>query len=53
MWIVSQMDTLGKRYDQRFNVSDLRVGSALVHMYANCGSLDDARVVFEGIDRLN
>ncbi|CAM6086218.1 unnamed protein product [Calypogeia fissa] len=27
--------------------SDLRVGSALVHMYAESGSIDDARVVFD------
>ncbi|CAM6124798.1 unnamed protein product [Calypogeia fissa] len=27
--------------------SDVRVGTALVHMYAECGSLDDARLVFD------
>ena len=27
--------------------SDLRVGSALVHMYAKCGSIDDARLAFD------
>lgn len=29
--------------------SDLRVGSALVHTYAKCGRIDDARLVFEGM----
>jgi pentatricopeptide repeat protein len=29
---------------------DLRVGTALVHMYAKCGSMDDARLVFEGME---
>src|SRR5436189_236697 len=27
--------------------SDVRVGSALVHMYAKCGSIDDARLAFD------
>ena len=27
--------------------SDVRVGSALVHMYAKCGSIEDAAVVFD------
>jgi len=27
--------------------SDVRVGNALVHMYAKCGSIDDARLVFD------
>lgn len=31
---------------------DLRVGSALVRMYAKCGSIDDAKLVFDGmVDR--
>ena len=29
--------------------SDVRVGSALIHMYANCGSIEDAAVVFESM----
>ncbi|KAG0607081.1 hypothetical protein M758_8G001900 [Ceratodon purpureus] len=29
---------------------DLRVGNALVHMYAKCGSMDDARVVFDRME---
>ena len=29
--------------------SDVRVGSALVHMYAKCGSLEDAAVVFDSM----
>ncbi|CAM6092218.1 unnamed protein product [Calypogeia fissa] len=31
--------------------SDLRVGSALVHMYAESGSIDDARVVFDRMEK--
>jgi pentatricopeptide repeat protein len=30
--------------------SDLRVGSALVHMYAKSGSIDDARLVFDRME---
>jgi len=30
--------------------SDLPVGNALVHKYANCGSLDDARLVFDWME---
>ncbi|KAG0565624.1 hypothetical protein M758_7G001800 [Ceratodon purpureus] len=30
--------------------SDLRVGNALVHMYAKSGSIDDARVVFDEME---
>ena len=30
--------------------SDVRVGSALVHMYAKCGSIDDARLAFDKIE---
>ncbi|CAM6107095.1 unnamed protein product [Calypogeia fissa] len=30
---------------------DLRVGNALVHMYAKCGSLDDARLVFDRMEK--
>lgn len=30
-------------------ISDLRVGNALIHMYAKCGSIDDARLVFDGM----
>jgi pentatricopeptide repeat protein len=30
--------------------SNLRVGSALVHMYAECGSMDDARLVFDRME---
>ncbi|CAM6085796.1 unnamed protein product [Calypogeia fissa] len=33
--------------------SDVRVGSALVHMYAESGSLDDARLVFEKMEKRN
>jgi pentatricopeptide repeat protein len=29
---------------------DLCVGNALVHMYAKCGSMDDARLVFDRIE---
>jgi pentatricopeptide repeat protein len=29
---------------------DLRVGNALVHMYAKCGSMDDARLVFDRME---
>ena len=36
-------------HEARFE-SDVRVGSALIHMYAKCGSLDDARVVFERME---
>ncbi|CAM6102793.1 unnamed protein product [Calypogeia fissa] len=31
--------------------SDLRVGNALVHMYAESGSIDDARVVFDRMEK--
>ena len=31
--------------------SDLRVGGSLLHMYANCGSIDDARVVFGRMEK--
>ncbi|CAM6093169.1 unnamed protein product [Calypogeia fissa] len=31
--------------------SDLRVGSALVHMYAESGSIDDARVIFDRMEK--
>ncbi|CAM6083482.1 unnamed protein product [Calypogeia fissa] len=31
--------------------SDLRVGNALVHMYAKSGSIDDARVVFDRMEK--
>ncbi|CAM6128519.1 unnamed protein product [Calypogeia fissa] len=31
--------------------SDVRVGSALVHMYAESGSLDDARLVFDRMEK--
>ncbi|CAM6128797.1 unnamed protein product [Calypogeia fissa] len=30
--------------------SDLRVGSALIRMYAKCGSIDDARLVFDRVE---
>ena len=30
--------------------SDVRVGSALVHMYAKCGSIDDARLAFDKME---
>ncbi|KAG0569542.1 hypothetical protein KC19_6G098400 [Ceratodon purpureus] len=33
--------------------SDLRVGSALVHMYAKSGSIDDARLVFDRMEERN
>jgi pentatricopeptide repeat protein len=33
--------------------SDLRVGSALVHMYAKTGSIDDARLVFDRMEDRN
>jgi pentatricopeptide repeat protein len=29
---------------------DLRVGNAQVHMYAKCGSMDDARLVFDRME---
>ena len=29
--------------------SDVRVGSALIHMYAKCGSIEDAAVVFDSM----
>jgi pentatricopeptide repeat protein len=29
---------------------NLRVGNALVHMYAKCGSMDDARLVFDRME---
>lgn len=32
---------------QDLNVCDVRVGSALVDMYAKCGNINDARVVFD------
>ncbi|CAM6120724.1 unnamed protein product [Calypogeia fissa] len=31
--------------------SDLRVGNALVHMYAKSGSIDDARLVFDRMEK--
>jgi pentatricopeptide repeat protein len=31
--------------------SDLRVGNALVHMYAKSGSIDDARLIFDGMKK--
>ena len=33
--------------------SDVRVGSALVHMYAKCGSMDDARLAFDKMEERN
>ena len=33
--------------------SDVRVGSALVHMYANSGSIEDAQLVFERMEECN
>ena len=33
--------------------SDVRVGSALVHMYAKCGSIEDAQLVFERMEECN
>ncbi|CAM6097083.1 unnamed protein product [Calypogeia fissa] len=33
--------------------SDVRVGSALVHMYAQSGSIDDARLLFDRMGRRN
>ncbi|CAM6127608.1 unnamed protein product [Calypogeia fissa] len=33
--------------------SDLRVGSALIHMYGESGSLDDARLVFDRMEKRN
>ena len=33
--------------------SDVRVGSALVHMYAKCGSIDDARLAFDKMEERN
>ncbi|CAM6084194.1 unnamed protein product [Calypogeia fissa] len=33
--------------------SDVRVGSALVHMYAKSGSIDDARLVFDRLETRN
>jgi pentatricopeptide repeat protein len=33
--------------------SDLRVGSALIHMYAKSGSIDDARLVFDRMKERN
>ena len=33
--------------------SDVRVGSALIHMYAKCGSVEDAAVVFESMKERN
>ena len=33
--------------------SDVRVGSALVHMYAKCGSIEDAAVVFDSMKEQN
>jgi len=32
-------------------VSDLRLGNALVHMYAKSGSIDDARQVFDSMEK--
>ncbi|CAM6113445.1 unnamed protein product [Calypogeia fissa] len=31
--------------------SDVRVASALVHMYAKCGSIDEARLVFDRMEK--
>ncbi|CAM6102539.1 unnamed protein product [Calypogeia fissa] len=33
--------------------SDVRVGSALVHMYSESGSIDDARLVFDRMEKRN
>ena len=33
--------------------SDVRVGSALIHMYAKCGSIEDAAVVFDSMKTRN
>ena len=33
--------------------SDVRVGNALVHMYAKSGSIEDAQLVFEGMEECN
>ena len=33
--------------------SDVRVGSALIHMYAKCGSIEDAAVVFDSMKERN
>ena len=33
--------------------SDVRVGSALIHMYAKCGSIEDAQLVFERMEECN
>ena len=33
--------------------SDVRVGNALVHMYAKCGSIDDARLAFDKMEERN
>ena len=33
--------------------SDVRVGSALIHMYAKCGSIEDAAVVFDRMKERN
>jgi hypothetical protein len=33
-------------HNARFEL-DLRRGNALIHMYARCGSMDDARLVFD------
>jgi pentatricopeptide repeat protein len=34
---------------ERFEL-DLRVGNVLVHMYAKCGSMDDARLAFHRME---
>ena len=33
--------------------SDVRVGSALIHMYAKCGNIEDAAVVFDSMKERN
>ena len=33
--------------------SDVRVGSALIHMYAKCGSIEDAALVFDSMKERN
>ena len=33
--------------------SDVRVGNALIHMYAKCGSIEDAAVVFDSMKERN